>query len=77
MTRHTTYRLAPRRVLHTGDEARIRLPGRKNAVRARFQHADEHGNLTFTDPRTGGSRTVTADAVLSIHRTTKLRGGDQ
>lgn len=78
MTHHTTWRIGPHRVIETGDEATIRLPGRKTAVRARFRSADEHGALTFTDPRTGGFRTVTAAAVVTIHRTKKLRrsGGE-
>lgn len=59
--------LGPRRKLRSGMEAKVRLPGRKTLVLARFLYADDYG-LSFTDPRNGGRRTVTPDAVVSIPR---------
>lgn len=73
MTRTDHFTIGPRRHLRAGDEATIALPGRKRNVRARFRYADEHGNLTFTDSRTGAARTVPADAVVRLHRASRLR----
>ena len=59
--------LGPRRKLRSGMEAKVKLPGRKTLVLARFLYADDCG-LAFTDPKNGGRRTVPADAVVSIPR---------
>lgn len=61
-------RIGPRQVLRTGMEAKVRFPGRRQNVMARFLYADERGFLSFTDPRNGGRRTVSADCVVSIPR---------
>ncbi len=66
-------RLGPGRVLRAGGEAKIRLTGRKSLTRAKFLHADERGGLNFTDPRTGGRRTVLAADVVTICRVSKMR----
>jgi len=61
-------RIGPRQVLRSGMEAKVRFPGRRQNVMARFLYADERGFLSFTDPRNGGRRTVSADCVVSIPR---------
>lgn len=65
--------LGPRRLLVAGGEAEVKFPGRGYRTRARFRYADEDGNLTFTDPRTGHARTVRPDAVGTIHHQPRLR----
>jgi len=59
--------LGPRRKLRAGMVAKVRFPGRRTNVTARFLYADEQG-LAFADPRNNGRRTVPADAVKSIPR---------
>ena len=61
-------RIGPRQVLRAGMEAKVRFPGRRQNVMARFLYADERGFLSFTDPRNGGRRTVLPEAVVSIPR---------
>lgn len=75
MTHYDSYVLGPRRRLERGDEADVRFNGAKVRRRARFHHADEHGNLTFVDASRNAMRTVKPDAVGTIHRNSKLRGG--
>lgn len=60
--------LGPRRKLRRGDIASVKLPGRTTRVKAKFLYVDDDGNLTFADPRNGGLRTITPDAVGPIHR---------
>lgn len=60
--------LGPRRTLRSGMEAWVLFPPRRTQRLATFLYADERGQLTFTDPKNGGRRTVTADAVGSIPR---------
>jgi hypothetical protein len=60
--------LGPHRKLTKGDEAEVRFNGSKRRTRARFHHADQHGNLTFIDPSRSAMRTVTPDQVGTIHR---------
>jgi hypothetical protein len=60
--------LGPRRTLRSGMQAWVLFPGRRTKKLARFLYGDERGELTFTDPRNGGRRTVKPDAVKSIPR---------
>lgn len=66
--RFDEFRLGPRQTLRAGMEAKVRFPGRRQNVMARFLYADERGFLSFTDPKNGGRRTVLPDAVVSIPR---------
>jgi hypothetical protein len=61
--------LGPRRTLRSGMQAWVLFPPRRTQRLATFLYADDRGQLTFTDPKNGGRRTVTPDAVGSIPRT--------
>lgn len=67
--RHEEVNLGPRRTLRAGMQAWVLFPPRRTQRLATFLYADERGHLTFTDPKNGGRRTVTADAVGKIPRT--------
>jgi hypothetical protein len=71
IVKNSTASLGPFRNITEGDEVSVYLPGRKTATRVKFKYADDHGNLTVVDPRNNGLRTVTPDAVKTIHRKKK------